>query len=314
MWQAFATCYTNVFRSDAFIGFLKLEQAGHEAVAVICKHVLSGIEEASDILQKLEAVECLAVVVDAVSRVRKVLRCLAHLLSEDGLGASHEDVFYISKYSGKAWLERSIASVIGEQGTDWNNMLCQVVRVSGKAALLTSEKSDLVHLLSQDQHLDAVQLERVRMLHQQLSTCMRTKELQKIEEQMIARFTAHAKDLLGQNATGTAVVDQLLLCLNLFSVQPGVLSLVKDVQQWMTGQVQNLVLGDLCAMCESDAGPINWGRCQQLLEKLVGSDVQPPQGLIDHADAFLGRMWRQVADGAERASKCHGDEAPLRQT
>ncbi|CAE7263709.1 unnamed protein product [Symbiodinium sp. KB8] len=307
--QAFATCYTNVFRSDAFIGFLKLEQAGHEAVAVICKHVLSGIEEASDILQKLEAVECLAVVVDAVSRVRKVLRCLAHLLSEDGLGASHEDVFYISKYSGKAWLERSIASVIGEQGTDWNNMLCQVVRVSGKAALLTSEKSDLVHLLSQDQHLDAVQLERVRMLHQQLSTCMRTKELQKIEEQMIARFTAHAKDLLGQNATGTAVVNQLLLCLNLFSVQPGVLSLVKDVQQWMTGQVQNLVLGDLCAMCESDTGPINWGRCQQLLEKLVGSDVQPPQGLIDHADAFLGRMWRQVADGAERASKCHGDEA-----
>ena len=150
----------------------------------------------------------------AAERVFKICKCFGHLLAlklpwEE---TTFKDVQRISKYAGKNLCERVLCDVIVKANSSWSNLVEDVIKTAGKAALLSGERQEMEKFLSLEIPLQAMDLEIGINLYKKILGSMRKVELQKCSEELKDKLQKQAQHILAQGPTGinSMDVDQLL--------------------------------------------------------------------------------------------------------
>ena len=307
--QEFGCCYVDLFSSDNFLAIVKAEANGHEDLATICEAVCQNMVDDTEfikatLLPPKSASPLLVDVWMAAERVFKICRCFGHLLALKlpGEETTFKDVQHISKYAGKSLCERVLRDVIVKANSSWSNLVEDVIKTAGKAALLSGERQEMEKFLGLEIPLQAMDLEIGINLYKKILGSMRKVELQKCSEELKDKLQKQAQHILAQGPTGinSMDVDQLLIGLNLFSAEPGVLSLVQEVQEYMTKHRSALALSDLQAVIEAGGEQLEasqFGNIKLLVSKCA-PNAPLPEELTDKVDEFLRNMLLKALDEA----------------
>ena len=99
------------------------------------------------------------------------------------------------------------------------------------------------------------------------------------------------------------MVDQLLVGLNRFTTAPGVLSLISDIQAWMTKHSAKLAMADLVAVVTKVNAnveePLDFEHVKQLVQKCGAAlPASESHGLRYGFPTFLVVMWGQIVEKA----------------
>ena len=285
---------------------LKLESAGHAAVAELCAAVLEVMcgDEQETVLRDMEALEDMKCVHEAFVRIKKCFMCLAHLLSVPGFSTAHDDVKYLSCYEGQEFPERSLKAVLLRPGSSWQELVTQVIKVSGQAVLVEPERLAVDELVQKQENLSEVELDRLMVAYERLQGGLRPLELKKYAAQTCDRLLEQTEQILqGRVAAGSVVVDLLLRGMNLFASTPGVLSQIEKLEKWKMDELQHVSMQDLVheAQCEE----VHWEKLSELIGHVKDAELSIPDELQAEAPNFLSRMWDSVAACAEDRDMRH---------
>ncbi|CAE7674138.1 unnamed protein product, partial [Symbiodinium sp. CCMP2456] len=274
----FKEAYLDMLLSDEFVKLLKYEERAHEAIRGFVRGVCANYQQNARALQEMEACPMLSAVPEGAKRFNDICRCLAHLLNTPVAGepTNHTDVYRLTKYEGSELCERTIRDQLLRANSSWRSLVDEIVRTAGKATLLAAPRRELEALLSQDT-LSADDVEKAISLFQTLKASLRAMELETISAGLLRQLDATAALLLdGQHASkGSALVDHLLVGLNMFTAKPGVLSKIQELQDHMTRNRSAVAMRDLVELIEKNlaAWQLDCARLKQLVLKCKDEPV-----------------------------------------
>ena len=304
----------DLFSSDEFMAIIKAEQDGHEDLTVLCTGLCKlYCNHDADFMKAWLKMPCaesplLEEIADAVDRVHNIARCFTHLLClelpEGEAETSFSDVQRLSKYAGKQLCERVLRDAILKSGSSWASLVEDVTKTAGKAALLGPERAEMEQFLKSNIPLNHLDLEKGIKVYKKLQASMRKIELDKVDASLQELLQLQARHILERTSseTSSCEIDQVLVGLNIFSATPGILSLVQELQDFMTQNRAALALSDLQSIIQADEEKTidvsDFGNIKHLVSKCDPNAAGLPEELSDKVDDMLKRMLQRVLDEA----------------
>lgn len=285
---------------------LQLDGASRQSVQLIVEVFLQKTAT-TDLMGRLGTHSVMKPILVALEKITCWCRCIANLLSLDGLDSSTKDVMFFLDYKGKSWFEKSMSVLLSKTGSYWSNLANEAVRTAGSAEVLRPKKHQLHREIKSGAFLyshDAVTVQQAVVTYLELKQGMRESELEAISQDFFDMLTGEATRIIalpGPTGLSSTYVDAIIRGLNAFTGVPGSLSLVKDLTTWMTTQRNGLAVSDFSDLFHrimQDDDEIDFGEIKNSMAKLGGCELN--DACYEKMDRILLRMHKQIQHQAHQ--------------
>ena len=281
--QVASSCVENIFLADSWLALLSKENpdASRNMILDLCKGFLQMHDVYVEIFQAWQAES------DLLQEVEQALRnCFAVARGLLALMAADEDdaqvqmsglqgaqaVLAIAEYKGKGVMLRTYRSIL--QQPFWQGLVRDVTRTAGSCEALKPKVDELNNLLTKlelntPRAASADDLGIMWQLLTDLKDGLRESRMKALEARCLAIASSCAKYLVGTQGQGVSQqmlqVTQALL--QAFSDQPGVLSVMKEFEEWTVTVQAQLTATQFLKVLRSTEGGIDFDGVATLLPK-----------------------------------------------